>query len=219
MRISRPLALDLKPVAAPHDQCAPAIIPDVWPIVAVGRLADPLSAFHPVVAEWFRKSLGEPTAVQAAAWPVIAAGRHALITAPTGSGKTLTAFFWALDRLLTGSWPGGGVRVLYVSPLKALNNDIQRNLLGSAEGARARPSWRRRRKPVRDVRVMTRSGDTSAAERRRMLKQPPEILITTPESLNILLTSQGGRSILGGVARPSSWTRSMLWLPTSGEPI
>jgi ATP-dependent Lhr-like helicase len=81
------------------------------------------------VATWFRTRYGEPTVAQRLAWPRIAAGEHLLLTAPTGSGKTLAAFLWALDRLLTGAWPGGTVRVLYVSPLKALNTDIRRNLL------------------------------------------------------------------------------------------
>ncbi len=153
--------------------------------------ADPLAPFDPRVAAWFRERVGEPTPVQVAAWPEIAAGRHALITAPTGSGKTLTAFLWGLDRLLTGVWPGGRTRLLYVSPLKALNNDIQRNLLVPLAELRDRLP------DAPAVRVATRSGDTPDAERRRTTRHPPEILITTPESLNILLTSAGGRSILG----------------------
>lgn len=153
--------------------------------------SDPLALFDPRIAAWFRERVGEPTPVQAAAWPEIAAGRHALITAPTGSGKTLTAFLWGLDRLLTGAWPGGATRLLYVSPLKALNNDIRVNLLAPlAEIEERLPD-------APPVRVATRSGDTPESERRRMTRRPPEILITTPESLNILLTSAGGRSLLG----------------------
>src|SRR5262249_43169317 len=90
---------------------------------------DPLAPFHPIVRAWFARRFGQPTEVQASAWPAIARGEHVLATAPTGSGKTLAAFLWSLDRLLAGAWEGGGVRVLYVSPLKALNNDIERNLL------------------------------------------------------------------------------------------
>jgi ATP-dependent Lhr-like helicase len=157
-----------------------------------------LALFDPRVRAWFRQEWGEPTPIQARVWPLIAAGEHLLITAPTGSGKTLAAFLWALDRLLRGVWAPGLVRVLYVSPLKALNNDIGRNLmvplegirwLGAVGGAGAGPL----------IRVGVRSGDTTQAERRRMLRQPPEILITTPESLNLLLSSAGGRGILTGL--------------------
>lgn len=156
-----------------------------------------LEVFHPLIRRWFEETLGAPTEVQAEAWPKIAAGEHLLVTAPTGTGKTLTAFLWALHQLLTGEWPSGRVRVLYVSPLKALNNDIQRNLLtplAALEGA-----FEREGVAHNPVRVMTRSGDTPSAERQRMVRRPPEILITTPESLNILLTSQGGRSMLTGI--------------------
>ncbi|MEE9562520.1 MAG: DEAD/DEAH box helicase, partial [Thermoanaerobaculia bacterium] len=157
-----------------------------------------LAVFHPLVARWFGERLGAPTEVQSGSWPRIAAGEHVLITAPTGSGKTLTAFLWALNQLLTGAWSGGRVRVLYVSPLRALNNDIQRNLLGplgelqqvfADAGHMAQP-----------VRVLTRSGDTPPGERQRMARHPPEVLITTPESLNILLTSKGGRTLLGDLS-------------------
>ena len=95
----------------------------------VAAADDPLSAFHPIVRGWFERRFGTPTDVQRQAWPAIARGEHLLATAPTGSGKTLAAFLWALDRLLAGRWEGGRVRVLYVSPLKALNNDVERNLL------------------------------------------------------------------------------------------
>jgi len=156
-----------------------------------------LDVFHPLIRRWFEESLGEPTEVQAEAWPKIAAGEHLLISAPTGTGKTLTAFLWALHQLLTGEWPSGTVRVLYVSPLKALNNDIQRNLLSPL--AALESSFDRESVAHNPVRVMTRSGDTPSAERQRMVRRPPEILITTPESLNILLTSQGGRSMLTGI--------------------
>jgi ATP-dependent Lhr-like helicase len=162
----------------------------------VPPLSHPLP-FHPLTQTWFTARYGTPTDVQARAWPVIASGAHALITAPTGSGKTLTAFLFALDRLLTGAIPAGAVRVLYISPLKALNTDIRRNLetplaelLAAFEAAGLKP-------PA--IRVAVRSGDTPAEERARMLRRPPEILITTPESLNILLISRRGRALLEGV--------------------
>src|SRR3954463_13613133 len=91
--------------------------------------ASSLRLFHPLVQAWFREKIGSPTDIQETAWPRIAAGGHVLLTAPTGSGKTLTAFLWALDRFASGVWNTGATRILYVSPLKALNNDIQRNLL------------------------------------------------------------------------------------------
>ncbi len=153
--------------------------------------------FHPLIAAWFRERIGTPTAVQAAAWPCIAAGEHVLVTAPTGSGKTLTAFLWALDQLITGAYPAGGCRVLYVSPLKALNNDIQRNLL--APLAALREVFTAHGEAFPDIRVLTRSGDTPAPQRRAMQRRPPEILITTPESLNLLLSSHGGIALLSGL--------------------
>ena len=161
------------------------------------RPPDPLARFHPLIARWFAKSVGTPTDVQGAAWPRIAAGEHVLVTAPTGSGKTLTAFLWALDRLLGGHWAAGKVSVLYVSPLRALNNDIHRNLLTPLRELRA--VFDAANEPFPEVHVHTRSGDTPPAARRRMVRRPPEVLITTPESLNILLSSAGGRSVLGGL--------------------
>ncbi len=157
--------------------------------------ADALTVFHPLIRRWFSQAVGEPTDVQQQAWPKVAAGEHVLISAPTGSGKTLTAFLWALDRLFTGRWEAGRVRVLYVSPLKALNTDIRRNLSRPLEELTAR--FREAGEEPPGIRVLTRSGDTPQAQRRRMLRRPPEILVTTPESLNILLTSKGGRSLLG----------------------
>jgi len=159
-----------------------------------GALAD----FHPLIGRWFLEKLGTPTDIQAQAWPVIASGRHALVTAPTGSGKTLTAFLWAINQLVTGAWEGGRIRVLYVSPLKALNNDIRRNLTSPLEELKI--YFREAGADFPDLGIMTRSGDTPAEERRQMLKRPPEILITTPESLNILLSSRGGRALLTGIA-------------------
>ncbi|MBI4767299.1 MAG: DEAD/DEAH box helicase [Deltaproteobacteria bacterium] len=159
---------------------------------------DPLLFFHPLIRKWFRESLGVPTDIQLRAWPEIALGKHALITAPTGSGKTLTAFLWAINQLITGAWEPGRTRVLYVSPLKALNNDVQRNLIRPIEELKA--FFLRAEENFPPIGVLTRSGDTSAEDRRQMLRRSPEILITTPESLNILLSSRNGRGLLEGIA-------------------
>lgn len=156
-----------------------------------------LAPFHPLVREWFLGELGAPTQIQALSWPRIAAGEHLLITAPTGSGKTLTAFLWALDRLITAAWEPGLPRVLYVSPLKALNNDVRRNLIDPLDALRRR--FAAAGQELAPIRVLTRSGDTSQEERRRMLRRPPEILITTPESLNLLLSSKKSMRLLTGL--------------------
>ena len=157
-----------------------------------------LTSFHPVIRRWFTREVGVPTDIQERAWPVIAAGEHVLVTAPTGSGKTLTAFLWAINSFLCGDLGGGRVRVLYVSPLKALNNDIARNLLRPLEALRRYAEEENVVFP--QIRVATRSGDTPEQDRRRMAKRPPEILITTPESLNLLITSQRGRDTLQGLS-------------------
>lgn len=156
------------------------------------NLSDPLDAFEPAIRQWFADTFGAPTNIQARAWPVIAAGEHLLACAPTGSGKTLTAFLWALNQFAAGHWQPGVTRVLYVSPLKALNNDIQRNLLTPLAALEARGA-------IPNLRALTRSGDTPQSERQRMLQRPPEILITTPESLMLLLTSSRGRHALAEV--------------------
>src|SRR5256714_11021855 len=145
---------------------------------------DPLAVFSPATRAWFERTFAGPTPPQTQGWPAIASGAHVLIQAPTGSGKTLTAFLYAIDRLTSN--PGEGLRVLYVSPLKALNYDIERNLRGPLAGLES------------SVRVAVRTGDTPTKERRELLKHPPDILITTPESLFLMLTSQA-RDILGGV--------------------
>lgn len=159
---------------------------------------DPLLAFHPLIRQWFIESKGAPTDIQSKAWPEIVRGRHVLVTAPTGSGKTLAAFLWAVNQLVTGAWSRGRTRVLYVSPLKALNNDIRRNLALPLEGLQSYFSKAGTEFPP--LGLLTRSGDTPAEERRRMQRRPPEILITTPESLNLLLSSRSGRELLTGIS-------------------
>ncbi len=153
--------------------------------------------FHGAVEAWFRKRFDEPTEPQRRAWPAIQAGRHTLIAAPTGSGKTLAAFLCAIDRLVRDGLDGGlpdETRVVYVSPLKALSNDIRRNLREPL--AEIRKELAARGQPDVPVRVEVRTGDTPAADRARMTKTPPHIFVTTPESLFILLTSEGGRRML-----------------------
>jgi ATP-dependent Lhr-like helicase len=156
--------------------------------------------FHPVVADWFNGRFGQPTDAQTLAWPRILAGEHTLVAAPTGSGKTLAAFLVCIDRLMRQALDGtlpDETEVVYVSPLKALSNDIRRNLavplteineLALAKGDRPLP-----------IRVAVRTGDTPAAQRQAMLRRPPHILVTTPESLYLLLTSAKGRNALRNV--------------------
>lgn len=153
--------------------------------------------FDDVVASWFLREVGAPTSVQLCAWELIASGENALVCAPTGTGKTLAAFLFALDRLLTGKWEGETTRVLYVSPLRALGNDIRVNLLGPLGQLEA--LFEAQGRAPAPVAVHVRTGDTSEAERRRMRRVPPEVLITTPESLAILLISDSGRKTLEGV--------------------
>ena len=145
--------------------------------------------------DWFRDRFGKPTPPQAAGWKEIARGRDTLIAAPTGSGKTLAAFLWSINRLIAPAEPSQDhTHVVYVSPLKALGNDIQKNLQEPlAEITRA---GRRQGLPLHDVRTAVRSGDTPPTERQRMISQPPHILITTPESLYILLTAERSRQVL-----------------------
>ncbi|NKB97002.1 MAG: DEAD/DEAH box helicase [Pseudomonadales bacterium] len=150
------------------------------------------SLFHDSVANWFSDRFGEPTPVQEQSWPIIAAGKHILATAPTGSGKTLTAFLSALSHFASGEYESGRTQVLYISPLKALNNDIQRNLFDPLQELEEKYGYPR-------VRVGTRSGDTPQGDRQRMLRNPPEILITTPESLSLMLTTLKGRLALSYV--------------------
>jgi ATP-dependent helicase Lhr and Lhr-like helicase len=156
--------------------------------MAIMPPADPLGLFLPSVARWFRRALGEPTQPQAAAWPLIAGGQNTLILAPTGSGKTLAAFLACLDSLWRQTELSPGVRILYVSPLKALNNDIQRNLQAPLEGVAAEALALGT--PLPAIETAVRTGDTPASERQRLLRRPPHVLITTPESLHLLLTSR-----------------------------
>ena len=156
-----------------------------------------VQAFHPLVAEWFAARFGEPTAPQRAGWQHIAAGTDTLIAAPTGSGKTLAAFLWAINQLIEHAVGGrleDHTSVVYVSPLKALGNDIQKNLQEPLSEILRRAAAAGITLP--DLRVMVRSGDTPMHERQSMLRHPPHILITTPESLYILLTAEGSRRML-----------------------
>ncbi|HXR18819.1 MAG TPA: DEAD/DEAH box helicase [Steroidobacteraceae bacterium] len=157
----------------------------------------PLPRFHPAVARWFAAQFLQPTAAQAAAWPAIAAGRNVLIAAPTGSGKTLAAFLSAIDRLVRQAAERNlpaATQVVYVSPLKALSNDIQRNLEQPLTGVAAAMAAMGIEAPA--IRTQVRTGDTPPTQRRAMRNTPPHILVTTPESLYLLLTSDSGRAML-----------------------
>src|SRR5215470_11406090 len=161
---------------------------------------DSLAWAHPLVQEWFVRKFGTPTEPQEQGWPHILTGRTTLISAPTGSGKTLAAFLICIDELVRKALSGNltdRTEILYVSPLKALGNDIQKNLeiplaeiteLAGAKGLL-----------MPQIRVAVRTGDTLMQERQRMLRRPPHILVTTPESLYILLTAQRSRNILRDV--------------------
>ncbi len=150
--------------------------------------------FHPLIKKWFFEKFDHTTDIQDMAWPLIANNHHVLITAPTGSGKTLTAFLWFINQLVMGKWKDGGPVVLYVSPLKALNNDIKKNL--DQPLIEIREMFEKNGEPFPEIRVMTRSGDTPQEDRRKMLRHPPGILITTPESLNLMLSSRSGQGML-----------------------
>src|SRR5437762_6647282 len=144
---------------------------------------DPLAVFSPETRAWFENAFRAPTPAQQLGWPAIASGKHTLIQAPTGSGKTLAAFLYGIDKLHPE--PGEGLRLLYVSPLKALNYDIERNLRGPLAGLKS------------ELRVAVRTGDTPQKERAEMLRHPPDILITTPESLYLMLTSRARENLKG----------------------
>ncbi|MDR1706266.1 MAG: DEAD/DEAH box helicase [Clostridiales bacterium] len=154
------------------------------------QMNDNLSYFDPLTRDWFRNTLGEPTDAQKEAWPAIASGRHVLVSAPTGTGKTLSAFLVYIDRLLASAREGKlehKLYLIYVSPLKSLAGDIRENLRRPLDGIT---------KGQGGLNVAIRTGDTSAAERRKMAKSPPHILITTPESLYLLLSSLSGQAML-----------------------
>jgi ATP-dependent helicase YprA (DUF1998 family) len=156
-----------------------------------------LHSFHPAVAAWFTRTFDAPTPAQELAWPAIQQGRDVLVAAPTGSGKTLAAFLAAIDHLVKEGSAGplpDETRVLYVSPLKALSNDIHRNLEAPLKGIRE--ALAALDLPDVEIRTAVRTGDTSQAERVRMRKQAPHILVTTPESLYVLLGSESGRTML-----------------------
>src|SRR5437763_5377509 len=144
---------------------------------------DPLAPFSPETRAWFERTFDGPTPAQTLGWPAIASGEHTLIQAPTGSGKTLAAFLYGIDKLNPA--PRQGLRLIYVSPLKALNYDIERNLRGPLAGLHS------------DLRIHVRTGDTPQKERAAMLRNPPDILITTPESLYLLLTSRARENMRG----------------------
>ncbi len=144
---------------------------------------DPLAPFSEKTRSWFERAFAGPTPAQEAGWPAIASGENVLVQAPTGSGKTLAAFLHGIDKLDRA--PGTGLRLLYVSPLKALNYDVERNLRGPLAGIKS------------DLRVGVRTGDTTQKERRELIKEPPDILITTPESLFLMLTSQARETLRG----------------------
>lgn len=190
-------------------------VPD---LVLPGSDADALASFHPTVRRWFLESVGTPSAPQRAGWPAIASGSDTLILAPTGTGKTLAAFLWELNALIVDGLKAplaNAIHLLYISPLKALNNDVQRNLemplaqlkarfeqeaaADNAERAKNDPDFLKARLAFPEIRVAVRTGDTPASARARMLRTTPHILITTPESLHILLTSVRGRSMFSAL--------------------
>src|SRR5262252_303754 len=158
---------------------------------------DVLDLFHPAVSAWFSSAFAAPTAAQVDAWPAIKAGQHTLVAAPTGSGKTLAAFLAAIDALVRQGLAGtlrDETQVVYVSPLKALSNDIQRNLEAPLAGIAA--ALRARGLPEVEIRTWVRTGDTPQGERDRARRRPPHIVVTTPESLYILMGSESGRRML-----------------------
>ena len=154
--------------------------------------------FHPLIEQWFSRKFGEPTPIQRQSWPRIAAGESLVLTAPTGTGKTLAAFLAFINQFATNKLDAGTIRILYVSPLKALNNDVQRNLLEPL--AELAVVFSAHNEVFPKVQVLTRSGDTSPTDRQRMLRHPPEILVTTPESLMFMLTASRSKRLFHSIS-------------------
>src|SRR5258708_2688125 len=154
-----------------------------------------LALFHPITGKWFRAVFDAPTAPQVEGWPAIARGESTLILAPTGTGKTLTAFLWCIDKLMMRTAPGAehGCRVVYLSPLKALAADVERNLRSPLVGIANMA--KREGMELRMPEISVRTGDTSPKERARFRKHPGDILIPTPEGLYLLLTYEGGHGL------------------------
>ncbi|HET6369631.1 MAG TPA: DEAD/DEAH box helicase, partial [Nitrospiria bacterium] len=160
----------------------------------------PLSSFHPIVSKWFSGRFSAPTEAQRLGWPSILQDRDTLIAAPTGSGKTLAAFLAAIDRLVREGFLGrlpDETRAVYVSPLKALSNDVQRNL--QAPLGEIAELARREGVPFPEIRVLVRTGDTPQADRQKMIRRPPHIIVTTPESFYLLVTAESSRKMLRSV--------------------
>src|SRR5262249_35000731 len=170
---------------------------DAAPLAPLGRADMPLALLHPLTRYWFDGHFTAPTEPQRRGWPTIAAGRDTLIAAPTGSGKTLAAFLFGLARLLRAALAGQLAErpyLLYVSPLRALSNDVQRNLQTPLEEILTLA--RRDHPGCPEIRALVRTGDTPAKERQRMVRRPPHVLVTTPESLYLVLTGAKSRQIL-----------------------
>ena len=165
------------------------------PVVGRSLDIDPLAPFSPTTRAWFHGAFAAPTRAQVEGWAAISAGRHTLIHAPTGSGKTLAAFLWCIDRLAAEPATRPTTRVLYISPLKALAYDVERNLRAPLAGITAEAE--RLGLPAPSLSVGTRTGDTPSDQRRRLIARPPDILVTTPESLYLLLTSRGREALRG----------------------
>jgi ATP-dependent Lhr-like helicase len=185
-------------MAATSGSAQPELAQPEWVQPELARPDSALPGFSEATRAWFSAAFAAPTPAQAQAWSAIERGEHTLVIAPTGSGKTLAAFLWAIDRLASEPVPADPkrrCRVLYISPLKALAVDVERNLRSPLTGVRH--AARRLGLPEPDISVAVRTGDTAADERRKMISRPPDILITTPESLFLLLTSQAREGLRG----------------------